>query len=682
MTNLLDTVLRFLPPKAKAAVKNIREQKPDERIEKNTTRLKDSLGMFSGKTDEPKWADLLGRHSLKKLKGGLTKRKEQLNRTLQFVAPGTPAVDYSTSKQQKEEAIEMMRSGKIEIEVEEIKKEWLMEESKARIIFGNPNLTYEESRNLPFFKRSFEDAEKKWNEKWEKSRDELIPSLKAVASKTLIQQTEDKHNWVTEQLPFFMRNIPYDELRNAESEWVEKKEVEYERIKETSAYLGMVAKTTDKDLIGFFGKDKIVDMEIGQALLGATDPKKILTAMSLDTINFEDVAELGQDVYFKNEKMYYRGFEIDEEYLTDQGKQTAFIADLVARFIGATPTYGVTSGLIKKGVYQLARAKDVPKYIQSVQKLAKGVKWASKKAPILTELTAFNTLEELTEAAVRKSTGQNYTFNNFVAGLMMSAGMGGTLRLLGRSVSPAELQRLIRTMEDTVKETKNIELLRDLTFKEMSLDSWFGEARFAYLKGTKNAKVRPGIEKPAPLPVSKVEIKTRGLSLGVEAKAIEKKLSEGFADMPLYLTVNMKDQAIKAVNIVKNNYDLAKDIAMGKTNPPKEVLPESLFIAVENKALLDGDVATLRELATQSRLNAEATTMGQRIRTLGERDPYSPVSKMREVIKEREKVTTKKLKGKSPDKVKGEIKKDIKERIDKIKPTKKTWSALIDEITC
>jgi hypothetical protein len=65
-------------------------------------------------------------------------------------------------------------------------------------------------------------------------------------------------------------------------------------------------------------------------------------------------------------------------------------------------------------------------------------------------------------------------------------------------------------------------------------------------------------------------------------------------------------------------------------------LPESVFVAVEQKAIAEGDVNTLRELAT-GKLTSEATTMGQRIRALGEREPDSPVKAIQDVVSARAK---------------------------------------------
>jgi len=186
--------------------------------------------------------------------------------------------------------------------------------------------------------------------------------------------------------------------------------------------------------------------------------------------------------------------------------------------------------------------------------------------------------------------------------------------------------------------------------------------------------------------VSTPEIKTSKLALGVEQKAIEAKLTLGFEDKPEYATVNVKEQARVAAELLSNDPARAGRIAMGTERPPEGLLPESVFTAVEDQALKNGDVATLRELATASSLTSEATGMGQRIRMLAERQPDSPVAKIQEVIKAREQAAVAreqaKLKGaKDLERLKSDIAKEIKKKIEKTQ-TKANWSSFVESLRC
>lgn len=178
------------------------------------------------------------------------------------------------------------------------------------------------------------------------------------------------------------------------------------------------------------------------------------------------------------------------------------------------------------------------------------------------------------------------------------------------------------------------------------------------------------------------DVRVRGVSSSVEARAISEKLTKGFSDLPEYRGVNMEDQGARAQNIVNTNYSLARDIAMGKENAPQGVIPESVFIAVENKAIATGDVGTLHDLATQSKLAEQGTVMGQRLRAYAERNPESPVEAIKKISETRAKAAggrvakgdVAKTKAKTVERIKGEIKKAVSE--------KPTWEKFIKDLQC
>lgn len=193
-----------------------------------------------------------------------------------------------------------------------------------------------------------------------------------------------------------------------------------------------------------------------------------------------------------------------------------------------------------------------------------------------------------------------------------------------------------------------------------------------------------GTEKKAPVPLEPIgegETKTSKLSLNIEANAIEKGLAQKFGDLPEYKTVNLKDQATKAADLLANDPDKAFRIAMGEEKAPEGVLPEMVLDAVERAAIKNGDAKTLLDLAN-SKLSTEATAMGQRIRALGERDQDSPVKAMQDVIKSREEIGKKKYGEKDLKKVKTKVVDDIKKEIKKAAPKKQDWNDFINSIKC
>lgn len=176
-------------------------------------------------------------------------------------------------------------------------------------------------------------------------------------------------------------------------------------------------------------------------------------------------------------------------------------------------------------------------------------------------------------------------------------------------------------------------------------------------------------------------IRQSGLAASVEAQAVEKKLTEGFADLPQYNRVSMADQAQKASKLIEDDPERARRIALGHEAAPADLHPESIFVALEDHALKAGDIETLRDLATRSSLSGEATAMGQRIRTLGERGADSPVAAMQEVKSLREQAFTKRT-GKKLSQAAKDTAGEIRQSIEKSAPAKETWDSFITSIEC
>lgn len=191
------------------------------------------------------------------------------------------------------------------------------------------------------------------------------------------------------------------------------------------------------------------------------------------------------------------------------------------------------------------------------------------------------------------------------------------------------------------------------------------------------SKDKTKLTKQAVIPPAGGKEKISKLSSKVEANAIEKKLTDSFGDLPKFEAASMRQQATKSLDLLDSDIDLATRIALGEENPPPGIFPESVFVAVEEHALKQGDVELLRKLA-RSDLTSEATLMGQRIRSLGEREQNSPVNTIRDVTKKREKKFT----GGENEARKQQkaIAKEIKKKI-KI-PEREDWNKFINSIEC
>lgn len=151
----------------------------------------------------------------------------------------------------------------------------------------------------------------------------------------------------------------------------------------------------------------------------------------------------------------------------------------------------------------------------------------------------------------------------------------------------------------------------------------FGEAA-PESSGTAAGTVAQPVEGTGP-------VRTRGLASAIERKAIANKLATSLPDLPEYRQVSMADQADRAAQLLADDPARARRVALGEEAAPKDLLPEAVLVAVERQAVAEGDVATLRDLAT-GQLGEQVTHMGQRIRALAERDPDSPVGAIQQVV--------------------------------------------------
>jgi len=167
--------------------------------------------------------------------------------------------------------------------------------------------------------------------------------------------------------------------------------------------------------------------------------------------------------------------------------------------------------------------------------------------------------------------------------------------------------------------------------------------------------------------------KTKGLAESVEAKAIKEDVAKTLGELPEYEVRGVKSKVNEAFDLVDKDKAKAIRIAMGEEKPPVGFIPEDFYVALVKKASSEGDAELLKMLATQSNLIDEATLMGQRIRTLGEIDPYSPVNKIKEVNK----ANSDRL-----GNIKKKVDKEVKDIKRKTKATVEDWSSFVNSIKC
>lgn len=127
------------------------------------------------------------------------------------------------------------------------------------------------------------------------------------------------------------------------------------------------------------------------------------------------------------------------------------------------------------------------------------------------------------------------------------------------------------------------------------------------------------------------ETRIMGLAKSIEDAAKEHGFEgEDFNDLPTHQSIVIKDQAEGWARLLNDDPGLVKDVVLGKQPAPEGLSPMYALVALEKDATARGDWSTIRELASSQQVKA-ATTSGQNLRILAERDPYSPTSAMKAV---------------------------------------------------
>jgi hypothetical protein len=110
-------------------------------------------------------------------------------------------------------------------------------------------------------------------------------------------------------------------------------------------------------------------------------------------------------------------------------------------------------------------------------------------------------------------------------------------------------------------------------------------------------------------------------------ETVEEGLTDVFPDLVEREKMNVEDQARQANQILAENPDYAKQIAMGQKPAPEGVNNAAVFMSVYKDALARGDLPTLIDLANRSRLtNQLFTEAGRTLRLLSDRGEYDFMS--------------------------------------------------------
>lgn len=159
-----------------------------------------------------------------------------------------------------------------------------------------------------------------------------------------------------------------------------------------------------------------------------------------------------------------------------------------------------------------------------------------------------------------------------------------------------------------------------------------------------------------------------GNSARIEAVALEKKLTDKMGDLPQYKSINMKEQAVEATNLINRDKQLAIDVIEGKANPPGNLKAQSVHQALEDLAVKEGDGELLTKLA-KSHVNTELSESAQNLRIAAERDPHSAVEQIRQINERLKTRADKRLR-----KAKTSTDKEVSKAIDTVKKSTRITS--------
>lgn len=173
--------------------------------------------------------------------------------------------------------------------------------------------------------------------------------------------------------------------------------------------------------------------------------------------------------------------------------------------------------------------------------------------------------------------------------------------------------------------------------------------------------------------------KVSGSANRVEAAAVEKGLVNELPDKATYKEGSFKTESQNAVQLLKDDPEKARSIALGEkagNNPIHEV---AVRRAVSNKALQEGDVDTIKQIA-QSPVHTKTSEAAQRLGAEGfERDPSDPVKAIQSVIDSRAKVAEKNTK-QPLEKTLSDTAKSIKSEVKPVK--RQEWHDFIKSLAC
>lgn len=176
------------------------------------------------------------------------------------------------------------------------------------------------------------------------------------------------------------------------------------------------------------------------------------------------------------------------------------------------------------------------------------------------------------------------------------------------------------------------------------------------------------------------EKRISGLAQQLEDNARSSGLADTLGKLPDYKSLVMKDVWEKAAELVTDDPDRAKEVAMGNADPPDGTTPVAVFKALSKDAMDRGDLQTVRDLA-KSETPKTITKIAQALRSAATEDDLNdPVSAIQAVQDAREKAMTKRLRGKNLDVERDKMAEEIRSNMQELQPS--DFESFIRSIEC
>ena len=167
--------------------------------------------------------------------------------------------------------------------------------------------------------------------------------------------------------------------------------------------------------------------------------------------------------------------------------------------------------------------------------------------------------------------------------------------------------------------------------------------------------------------ISKLEARMKG----VIGKATPEQIEQ--LGLTTYNQLNKQENIASAAKYVLENREEALRVLKGEVEAPKGILRNSIFVAMDN--LAQGDTELAMKLAS-----LQSTRLGQEISVLSEINKDSPVKAMYEIIKVREEAFKKRFGTRTVKEMKARVVKDIQAKVKK--PDKYDWNNFISSLEC